>query len=197
MPWNRKLYPADWPSIRASIQKRAGNCCERCWVPNYAVGYRDEFGCFQPAGGWGSELFDRAGAGELPFKEAQECARRLNECRFSLDGTWRRWFVIVCTTAHLNHNTQDNRTENLSFRCQKDHLDHDREMHQRVRRYRREKDQLKLLEVMHGKGKAGMESDGPGEAGGEGGESSSLEGRGCERLRQARPSAEDVSTRRL
>ena len=28
MPWNSKLYPADWQQIRLRILKRAGNCCE-------------------------------------------------------------------------------------------------------------------------------------------------------------------------
>ncbi len=53
MPFDKKLYPADWNAIRARILDRSDGCCEcrgacgsahdggRCNVPNYAVIKRD------------------------------------------------------------------------------------------------------------------------------------------------------------
>jgi len=40
-----------------------------------------------------------------------------------------RLLTIVCTVAHLNHDSRDDRDENLAFLCQRCHLAHDREHH--------------------------------------------------------------------
>lgn len=45
-PKNKGLYPANWPEIRAKVQARAGDKCEKCGVANHAEGYRDQFGAF-------------------------------------------------------------------------------------------------------------------------------------------------------
>lgn len=42
---------------------------------------------------------------------------------------------VVLTIAHLNHDINDNREENLKALCQKCHLHHDREHHTRSRKY--------------------------------------------------------------
>ncbi len=44
------------------------------------------------------------------------------------DPVVRKPVKIVCTTAHLNHNVEDNRDENLAFLCQKCHNGHDAKM---------------------------------------------------------------------
>ena len=46
MPCDMKKYPADWQKRRERILERAGHQCERCGVPNHAVGYRTESGEF-------------------------------------------------------------------------------------------------------------------------------------------------------
>ena len=36
-PDQKALYPDDWPEIRLSILRRAGDKCERCGVANYSA----------------------------------------------------------------------------------------------------------------------------------------------------------------
>jgi len=50
--------------------------------------------------------------------------------------------VIVLTIAHLNHDTTDNRDENLSALCQRCHLSHDKYLHATNARETRRKKQL-------------------------------------------------------
>lgn len=40
---------------------------------------------------------------------------------------------IVCTTAHINHDINDNRDENLAYLCQKCHNKHDKHHRKRTR----------------------------------------------------------------
>ena len=47
---------------------------------------------------------------------------------------------VVLTVAHLNHDVQDNREENLAALCQRCHLSHDARQHARTRRYGRDWD---------------------------------------------------------
>lgn len=103
----RALYPPDWPQITERIRERAGNCCERCGVPNGSVGYRDSDGSFWIEDG---ESYIPDDVGKL--------------------------IRIICTTAHLNHDPTDNRDENLAFLCQKCHNTHDGPMRAAGRRER-------------------------------------------------------------
>jgi hypothetical protein len=129
MPMDRAKYPPDWERIRTAILARAGDRCERCGVANHAYGARDRDGTWHDAddieamnGTVGAELF-----GDFP-----------------------KMIRIVLTVAHLNHDTTDNRDENLKPLCQRCHLNHDREHHMRNaaetrRRRRMEKGQLALI----------------------------------------------------
>ena len=36
-PENKARYPSNWKEIRASILRRANNCCEFCGIPNYTI----------------------------------------------------------------------------------------------------------------------------------------------------------------
>ena len=58
-PENRARYPRDWPAVSARTRTRAGNRCERCGVPNYAVGHRLADGTFVPAAGKTPHLLAR------------------------------------------------------------------------------------------------------------------------------------------
>lgn len=148
-PENRNRYPENWPEIRKQILARAGNRCERCRVHNYAVGWRDHGGDFHPTGG--NEWHDRAAMGELPYREAAEGVRLLNESGEGVGPNGERGIVIVLTIAHLNHDLDDHRPEVLRAFCQRCHNRHDRAYRQanavRTRETRKRRVQPVLLEL--------------------------------------------------
>lgn len=55
--------------------------------------------------------------------------------------------------AHLNHDVTDNRPANIAAFCAACHARHDAPMHQRVRKWRRERGQGVLFEVLRGRSK--------------------------------------------
>lgn len=119
MPIDYSKYADNWLSeIRPAILERAGHKCEQCGVQNYAVGHRNSKGEFVPIAG--NEYLDKAGNGELSYKQGREICKHYNEC---LEG--EKLIVIVLTVAHLNHDVKDNRETNLKALCQKHHLAHD------------------------------------------------------------------------
>lgn len=122
----KPLYSPEWPQIRSAIRKRAQNRCERCRVPNYAVGHRDGTGRFWPTGG--TLLHDEAGGGLLSYREARRFADDCNEQLNGLEDNGERAIVIVLTTAHLDHDVRNNDASNLAFLCQKCHNRHDAKM---------------------------------------------------------------------
>ncbi|MDX1934776.1 MAG: hypothetical protein SFU56_19435 [Capsulimonadales bacterium] len=136
MPCDMRKYPADWKEIRERILRRAGYRCEGCRkVCHHAVGYRDTDGQFHP--NRGNILCDYSGWGEayrenrrLTFAEAQEFVDQYNDCTdpetgICCDGDGNHWFVVMLTIAHLNHDTADNRDENLKALCQQCHNRYD------------------------------------------------------------------------
>lgn len=102
-PENRTRYPRNWKQIRAAILERAKHRCEQCGVPNYS--YRNR------------------STGEVTTDEMQVETWALS------DG--QRSTRIVLTIAHLNHTPEDCRPDNLRAWCQRCHLAHDHELHQR------------------------------------------------------------------
>lgn len=118
-PENRSLYPPDWPAIRARILARARHRCERCGARNHALGYRTADGAFIPSGG--NRWHDDAGFGALPYAEVAEAAAEFNEFGDGLGPNGERAIVIVLTIAHLNHQPDDSRDENLQALCQRCH----------------------------------------------------------------------------
>ena len=101
----RNKYPPNWKTeIAPTILARDRHRCRICKVKNYTVGRR--VGHFVVV------------KGEYEtYKEARAQA----EVGYHI--------VIVLAVAHLNHDTTDNRDENLEARCQYHHLRHDREHH--------------------------------------------------------------------
>lgn len=155
---NKAKYAQNWPEIREQILERAGHCCERCGVAEYSVGWRDKAGRFVP--NRGSATLDASGRGKwlhgekLTYAEAREYADHYNCCgkgRRQTDDEGRRWFVVVLTIAHLNHDPTDNRPENILAMCSRCHLRHDVGLHRRnaaaTRRKRREAGQPVLILV--------------------------------------------------
>lgn len=113
---NLARYPKDWPQIRARIQQRAGNRCEECGVPNYALGARLR-----------GEWYDALPLGENMLR-----------LEWPKPGTWSfvkgvgsklRIIRIVCTTAHLDHQPENCADDNLRFWCQRCHLRYDAKHH--------------------------------------------------------------------
>lgn len=109
MPCNKTLYPLDWKEIRQRILERATHQCEQCGVSNHSWGYREDgfFICVNKA------RLQSDGYHRTPF----------------LLGT-NKIIMIVLTVAHINHDTVDNREENLAAWCQACHLRHDQQLHQ-------------------------------------------------------------------
>ncbi len=120
MPIDYSLYPSDWKQIRASILERADNCCEKCGVTNYAVGWRDEVGEFH-------ELTPDSDTWAAPEKDIR----------------------IVLTVAHLDHDITNNDPFNLQALCQKCHLTHDAKHHARnaAKTRRRRKLEMGQMEI--------------------------------------------------
>lgn len=100
----RPRYPKDWPSIRRRIIARAGDRCEffcadgtRCNAPNGVVVFRAIANSERWADG-----------------DAEVIAV----------GAWNP-VKVVLTVAHLNHQPEDCRDENLMAGCQLHHLRYD------------------------------------------------------------------------
>lgn len=112
---NQWRYPANWPEISARIRERAWNMCEQCGVENYALGGRDEHGNFLPA-----QPIEESGL-RLVWPKPGEYGL----CVKSGRRAWCRIIRIVLTVAHLNHQPEDCRDENLRCWCQRCHNRHD------------------------------------------------------------------------
>ena len=119
---NKKLYPENWKEIREAILKRANNKCEFCGVENHALGFRNYKGEFIKLN-------------ENPKDNDED------------DVLNNHIFRIVLTIAHLDHNPENNNSENLRALCQKCHLNYDKEHHAETRRKTKElkSGQLKLI----------------------------------------------------
>ncbi len=123
MPIDYKKYPTNWKTeIVPKVKARDNNSCAFCGVKNYSVGYRQN-SKFVPTAG--NEWHDKAGNGELSYKEARELVKHSNE--FADDNL----IVIVLTVAHLNHDINNNDLSNLKALCQKCHLDYDKDHHKK------------------------------------------------------------------
>ena len=137
MPCDYKLYHPEWKSrIRPDILARAGNKCECCGVPNYAVGYRDLDGIFQRTAG--NEMHDKAGNGELKYKDAMKLVKHCNE---SCDD---KLIIIVLTISHTDHDISNNEYGNLRALCQKCHNIHDANYRKRKNRNENQLSYFKL-----------------------------------------------------
>lgn len=106
MPCNRADYPPNWEAISYHIRfERAGGLCEAICA--------DGSPCQAPHGEWILRQIINKECWQLADSET--------------DGA----IHVVLTTAHLNHNTQDNRPENLMAFCQLHHLRYDIRHHAR------------------------------------------------------------------
>jgi hypothetical protein len=124
---NKNLYPTNWNEIRASIRIRAHDKCEGCGLHDHSIGFRTKGGQFIPCAGnvtmddYGNGIDPYTG-GLLNIKRAREVA----EFQTQTDEYGNKYFVIICTVAHLDHNPQNCKEDNLRFWCQKCHNSYDR-----------------------------------------------------------------------
>ena len=99
MPVDWSKYPKDWRDISANIKARSGGQCECAGE----CGLHD-----------GQDLYEPV---------AHRCVERHGFSAKFANGT------VILTTAHLNHDTQDSRPENLKAMCQRCHLRYDTKIH--------------------------------------------------------------------
>jgi len=134
LPENKHLYPKNWKEISERIRFiRADNRCEFCGVENYSVGYHEEnlfYVMAKPPYNHPEGLRD--------YKAALEIKELFNE--------WQepKCIVIVLTTAHLDHNPENNEEENLKALCQRCHNRHDTPHRIQTRKATKLKGQTKL-----------------------------------------------------
>lgn len=130
-PENKARYPADWKEIRAEILERAGNCCERCKVPN------------------GERIVRGKGADDDTYMTSDAevyCAstgKSLGRCRMHAYETDGKGVDIVLTIAHLDHVPENcgepGNRPNLQALCQRCHLRYDAAHHAETARATRKK----------------------------------------------------------
>lgn len=113
-PENKNRYPKDWQTISARIRARAGNKCEDCGVANYELGGRLKDGTWLRAHPTGTDGIRTTWPqpGEWSWCGDAEPAHL-------------RIVRIVLTVAHLNHQPEDCRDENLKAWCQRCHNRYD------------------------------------------------------------------------
>lgn len=124
-PENQARYPRDWPRISGEAKVRARWQCQHpgCCARQYSVGR------------W---LPDAAGV--LAWKPHADHAESYAQARqFAAEYSFFLFgdepagehpvIVIVLTVAHLNHQPEDCRPENLAAMCQRHHLAYDHEHH--------------------------------------------------------------------
>lgn len=106
MPFDPKKYPPDWKEIRARILDRAASKCEKCGVPNHAVGARDRHD------EWHNE------------DDIQSLNSSLGMDLFPAG--WPKIIRIILTVAHIHDPDPMNCTNtNLAAWCQRCHNQHD------------------------------------------------------------------------
>jgi hypothetical protein len=122
-PEYRWFYPIDWPQLSAVIRfRRAKGTCEGCGRPH------GQLVCTLRDGRWwhAEQATWRDGEGRALRRNLPTAEEVLQQVR-----TTR----VVLATAHRNHDPTNNRSRNLAAFCQRCHLIHDREEHQRRRRF--------------------------------------------------------------
>lgn len=130
MPMDRAKYASDWDAISRRIRDRAGQKCEWCHAPNGAEIVRSSvtpmhYMLYDEEHDWYTVNGQSVRLSEIPEEFAHLKGIR-----------------VVLTVAHLNHDTTDNRDENLAALCQRCHLKYDAVHHARnARRTRLAKQQ--------------------------------------------------------
>ena len=124
-PENRARYPKDWPAISLSAKERAGWHCQHpgCVAQQYSIG-----------------IWHRPHGQQHQWAEQYEPPATYGEARTVAAEAWYevqhlggdKLTIIVLTVAHLNHEPEDCRPENLAAMCQRHHLAYDAQHHKQT-----------------------------------------------------------------
>jgi hypothetical protein len=119
---NRARYPKDWPAISIAAKERAGWKCQHpgCKARQYSIG-----------------IWHRRDGGQHEWAEQYAPPATYAEARTVAAEAWwevqhlggEKLTIIVLTVAHLNHQPEDCRPENLAAMCQRHHLAYDHDHH--------------------------------------------------------------------
>lgn len=137
-PENRARYPADWPTIRELVLRRARWHCEACGVRDRALGGRMRGGQWLRAQPLGERRL------RLEWPEPGAWAWCGGDKSGATD--YLRIVRIVLTIAHLDHTPEHCALENLRALCQRCHLAHDLKHHLETR-YRTRREGLALADL--------------------------------------------------
>jgi hypothetical protein len=113
-PENKHRYPKNWPEIRERTRQRAGNKCEQCKVQNHSFICRGRWNGIDVYQDDNGAIFSAADGRIITQNYVGD-----------LEGNVR-FIKVVCTTAHLDHNPENNVDTNLRFWCQRCHNRYDR-----------------------------------------------------------------------
>ena len=143
----RHLYRgAAWDATRERIRARAGDRCERCGKPNGApvetiVG-KMLVGLMMHAQAVPYMFWRYAVKSKVkrPWHswDGRTCEHPVPAPNHLWTRARRRYIVVVCVTAHLNHTPGDDRDENLAWLCQWCHFHHDAASHRETRATRKD-----------------------------------------------------------
>lgn len=97
MPIDYKDYHPSWKQIRKAVLKRASDCCELCFVENYAVGWRLKSGQFIPLNSLDGRVVEH-----------------------TYDKLYKR-IKIILTIHHIDFDKNNNKHYNLILLCQRCH----------------------------------------------------------------------------
>ena len=141
-PENKHRYPAEWKAISLQAKERARWRCQHpgCTAMQYSIGHWIRFGGGEPE--WRPLQGNRPAttASDNAFDLAGEgCNCYGNSWTYSdalafFKTYWRatdedRPTIIVLTVAHLDHQPENCKPENLRVMCQRHHLAYDTEHH--------------------------------------------------------------------
>ena len=118
-PENRARYPANWKAVSLAAKERAGWACVHpgCTAKQYDVGW------------WSGPRWIRIWGPCETYQDARQRAADEHFSRFGDEDGDYKIIVIVLTVAHLNHQPEDCRPENLAAMCQRHHLAYDHDHH--------------------------------------------------------------------
>ena len=124
----RQYYGREWRLlIRPRILERARHCCERCGVPNRVVVKR----C--GGGFWFKVSATSWEPGPVGTSKIRTWVDEAGQPAKKPRGQVVRTVRIILAVCHRNHQSGDDREENLAAWCQWCHLKHDREQHRETR----------------------------------------------------------------
>lgn len=125
MPISYKNYPSNWKTeIRPAILKREGNCCKFCGVPNKSWICRGTWGDAVVWQNDDGQIFDAINGKYLG-------SAYVGDVWTSDDPKKQILTKVVLTIMHLDHDTTNNDYSNLAAGCQRCHLTHDKDLHQK------------------------------------------------------------------